>query len=139
MRLYRELVLDFWRDHPDEKLRLAGQAARLLWQPNVLETEGRPGAGTWRDTARSTVEPAFMIALFALALIGVFIVPRRFLALALLLLAYQTLVAMMFAGATRYRVPWDFLIAILAAVALDRVIERRGRASYRERSPSPTS
>ena len=31
------------------------------------------------------------------------------------LLAYQTLVAMGFAGATRYRVPWDFLLALAAA------------------------
>ena len=67
MRLYREEVVEFWREHPGEKARLAGQAARLLWQPNVLETEGRPGAGTWRDTARSVVEPAFMIALYVLA------------------------------------------------------------------------
>ncbi len=73
MRLYRDEVLEFWREHPDEKLRLAGQSARLLWQPNVLETEGRPGAGTWRDTARSTVEPAFMIALYAFAVVGLFI------------------------------------------------------------------
>ena len=61
MRFFREQVVEFWREHPGEKARLAGQAARLLWQPNVLETEGRPGAGTWRDTARSTVEPIFMI------------------------------------------------------------------------------
>ena len=45
MRLFRDEVVDFWREHPGEKARLAGQAARLLWQPNVLETEGRPGAG----------------------------------------------------------------------------------------------
>ena len=35
-----------------------------------------------------------------------------------MLLGYNTLVAMVFAGATRYRVPWDFLLAILAAFAL---------------------
>ena len=130
MRLYRDEVLDFWQDHPGEKLRLAGQSARLLWQPNVLETEGRPGAGTWQDTARSIVEPAFMIALYALALVGVFVVPRSFAALALLLLGYQTLIAMLFAGATRYRVPWDFLLAIMAAAGFaaiaERVLRRRG-------------
>jgi len=131
MRLYRREVLDFWREHPGEKLRLAGQSARLLWQPNVLETEGRAGAGTWQDTARSVVEPAFMVALYLLALIGLFALPRSFVAFALLLLGYQTLVAMLFAGATRYRVPWDFLVAILAAAGFAAITElvarRRGR------------
>ena len=128
MRYYRGLVVDFWGEHPGEKVRLAGQAARLLWQPNVLETEGRPGAGTWQDTARSVIEPAFMIALYALALVGLFLLPRSFVALALSLLAYQTLVAMLFAGATRYRVPWDFLIALMAAAgigAIARLVSRR--------------
>jgi hypothetical protein len=132
MRLYRDEVVDFWREHPDEKLRLAGQSVRLLWQPNVLETEGRPGAGTWQDTARSVVEPAFMIALYAFALVGVFVLPRSFVALALLMLGYQTLIAMLFAGATRYRVPWDFLVAILAAAGIAAIVERiaRRRRAY---------
>jgi hypothetical protein len=130
MRLFRDEVLDFWREHPGEKLRLAGQATRLLWQPNVLETEGRPGAGTWRDTARGVVEPAFMIALYAFALVGLFFVPRSFLVLALLLLGYQTFVAMLFAGATRYRVPWDFLVALCAAAGIAAVANRLGWRRY---------
>jgi hypothetical protein len=121
MRFFRDKVLDFWRDHPGEKARLAGQAARLLWQPNVLETEGRPGAGTWRDTARSVAEPAFMVTLYALALGGLFVLERGFVVLAVVLLGYQTLIAMAFAGATRYRVPWDFLIAIMAAAGIGAV------------------
>lgn len=124
MRFYQDRVTEFWREHPREKLRLAGQSARLLWQPNVLETQGRPGAGTWQDTARSVVEPAFMIALYAFALAGLFVLPRGFVALTLLLLGYQTATAMLFAGATRYRVPWDFLIAILAAAGLAAVLRR---------------
>jgi 4-amino-4-deoxy-L-arabinose transferase-like glycosyltransferase len=136
MRFYREEVVEFWREHPGEKLRLAGQAVRLLWQPNVLETEGRPGAGTWRDTARSVVEPAFMIALYALAVVGLLVLPRSFATLALLLLGYQTLVAMLFAGATRYRVPWDFLLAIMAAAAIDAIVERTAqRRAYAEAPP----
>ena len=43
--------------------------------------------------------------------------PRFLAALTVLLLGYQTLVAMLFVGETRYRVPWDFLIALLAARA----------------------
>jgi len=118
MRFFRDKVVDFWREHPGEKARLAGQATRLLWQPNVLETEGRPGAGTWRDEARSIVEPVFMTALYVLAVVGLFVLPRSFVVLALIFLGYQTVVAMLFAGATRYRVPWDFLIAIMAAAGI---------------------
>ncbi len=133
MKLFQDEVVTFWREHPGEKARLAGQAARLLWQPNVLETQGRAGAGTWRDTARSVVEPVFMIALYVFALIGIFVLPRSFVVLAAILLSYQTLVAMVFAGATRYRVPWDFLIAIMAAAGiaavLGRIRSRRGYAS----------
>jgi 4-amino-4-deoxy-L-arabinose transferase-like glycosyltransferase len=131
MTFFQDRVLEFWRDHPGEKLRLAGQAVTILWQPNVLETEGRPGAGTWRDHARGIVEPAFMIVLYAAAIVGLFVLPRTFVWLALLLLGYQTLVAMLFAGATRYRVPWDFLIAIMAAAGIGaisrRLAERRRR------------
>ena len=134
-RLFLDEVVEFWREHPGEKARLAGQAARLLWQPNVLETEGRPGAGTWRDTARSVVEPAFMIALYVFALVGLFVLPRSFVALALVLLGYQTLVAMLFAGATRYRVPWDFLVAILAAGGINAFVGWfRVRRGYRPAS-----
>ena len=47
--------------------------------------------------------------------------------LAVALLAYHTLAAMVFAGATRYRVPWDFLLALLAAGALTDFVARRRR------------
>jgi hypothetical protein len=59
-----------------------------------------------------------MIPLYCLALAGLFFVPRAFAVLCVLLLAYQTAVAMIFVGVTRYRVPWDFLLALLAATAL---------------------
>ena len=48
--------------------------------------------------------------------------------LALLVLAYQTLAAVVFVGATRYRVPTDFLIALLAAAVFERVFGRRFRS-----------
>ena len=56
--------------------------------------------------------------------------PRFLAALTVLLLGYQTLVAMLFVGETRYRVPWDFLIALLAARAL---VELSARARARRR------
>ena len=35
---------------------------------------------------------------------------------------------MLFAGATRYRVPWDFVLALLAGAAADRYLPRRASA-----------
>ncbi|HVA30190.1 MAG TPA: hypothetical protein VMU58_02875, partial [Gaiellaceae bacterium] len=55
--------------------------------------------------------------------IGLFLAPRAFVVLALLLLAYQTVCAAVFVGATRYRIAWDFLLALLAAAALARAAE----------------
>jgi hypothetical protein len=65
-----------------------------------------------------------MIVLYALGAVGLFIVPRRFAALVVLLLAYQWFWAMLFAGDTRYRAPWDFLIALCAAATVVRLWER---------------
>jgi len=136
MRLYREEVVDFWREHPGEKGRLALQAVRMLWNPVPSESD-ESGSGLAR-TARRTVEPAYMFVLSALALVGLFVAPRRFVALTLLFLAYNTLAAAVFAGTARYRAPWDFLLALLAAFALawiwERVRQRRG--GYEAAPPS---
>src|SRR5919201_2235388 len=127
MRYYRHLAFEWMEHHPGEKAKLAGVAARMLWQPAVTRTEGRSGAGTSLDVGRRVVEPAYMIVLYALGLVGLLYVPRRLAALALALLAYDTLTAMLFAGETRYRVPWDFLIALCAAAAFTRRVRRRAR------------
>ena len=115
MRFYRRRAVDFIGDHPSEKAKLAALAARMLWQPSVTRTEGRRGRGTFLDTARTWIESAYMIVLYTLGIVGLLFLPRRVAALALLLLAYDTLAAMVFAGETRYRVSWDFLIAISAS------------------------
>ncbi|TMK54793.1 MAG: hypothetical protein E6G60_21215 [Actinobacteria bacterium] len=65
-----------------------------------------------------------MIPLYLLGLVGLFFVPRAFAVLAVLLLAYQTAVAMIFVGVTRYRVPWDFLLCALAAATVLEVARR---------------
>ena len=96
-------------------------ASRAAGDPDAVEPGAarvrRSGSGTAR-AARRTIEPAFMVALYVLAVAGVFVAPPYFVVLALLLLAYNTLAAMVFAGTARYRVPWDFLLALLAAFAL---------------------
>lgn len=128
MRFYRELALDFMREHPGEKAKLAAYGAKLLWQPNVPKTEGRPGRGTLLDVARDWAEPLYMVPVFLLALYGLRVLPRPFVVLALSLLAYQTAMAMLFVGQTRYRAPWDFLLMLLAASALARLA---GRVPFR--------
>jgi hypothetical protein len=75
----------------------------------------------------------FMVTVYALAVVGAFLVPRRFLVLVLLLEGYSTLAAMVFAGTVRYRAPFDFLLTILAAAALV-----RGWTALRERRLAAT-
>ena len=127
MRAYQRRVLDFWREHPGEKARLAAQATVMLASPRGTQATGRPGAGTWLDTARDWALPLYMVVLYVGAALGVALLPRRFVVLAVGLLGYQLLAAMVFAGATRYRVPWDFLLALLAAGALTELLTRRKR------------
>jgi len=120
MRFYRGLVTDFWREQPGEKAKLAVQAAGMLWNPSFSverEERSRGLVGVAKDWG----EPIYMGAIYVLALAGVFLVSRGFAVLAVALLAYNTLAAMVFVGNVRYRVPWDFLLAVLAAIALERM------------------
>jgi 4-amino-4-deoxy-L-arabinose transferase-like glycosyltransferase len=128
MRLYRDEVVDFWRDQPGEKARLMVQATGMQWSPVPAESDAS-GSGAAR-LARKTVEPAYVVVLYLAALAGLFFAPGRFVALAALLLSYNTLAAMVFAGTARYRVPWDFLLALLAAFAFAAAWERRSRRAY---------
>jgi 4-amino-4-deoxy-L-arabinose transferase-like glycosyltransferase len=118
---FQRKVISFWVHHPGAKAELMPLDAKWLWQPSVVGVSDRPGQGTWLDTMRFVAEPVYMIPLYILAAIGLFLVPRTFALLAVLLLGYQTLAAMLFVGETRYRVPWDFLFALLASYALLRL------------------
>jgi 4-amino-4-deoxy-L-arabinose transferase-like glycosyltransferase len=115
MSFYQHLAVQYVEHHPGAKLKLAALSEQLFWQPTVIETGGSSGG-----FGKQVAEPAYMIALYALAAIGLFVAPRTFVALALLLFAYQSFWAAVFVGATRYRVSFDFLLAILAATALSR-------------------
>jgi hypothetical protein len=121
MRYFENVTETYVEHHPGEKAKLAFQATKLLWDPRVHETQGRPGKGTWRDVARRIVEPVWAIPLMLLAVAGLFLAAdRAFTLLAASLLLYNTLAAMVFAGTTRYRVPFDFLLVLLALAAVDR-------------------
>jgi 4-amino-4-deoxy-L-arabinose transferase-like glycosyltransferase len=124
MSWYTQRATSWAEDHPGRKLKLAALSEQLLWQPNVIETTGSPGAGTHLDVGRRVVEPTYMGIVYALAFVGLFVAPRVFVVLALLLFAYQSVCAALFVGATRYRIAWDFLLALLAAAAL-RLLARR--------------
>jgi 4-amino-4-deoxy-L-arabinose transferase-like glycosyltransferase len=123
---FQSKVISFWIHHPGDKAKLVPVDAKFLWQPSVVDVTDLPGAGTWLDTMRSVAEPAYMIPLYILGIVGLFVVPRFFAWLAVLLLGYQTAVAVLFVGETRYRVPWDFLIALLAAAAVMEIVRRIG-------------
>src|SRR5207342_3132664 len=102
---------DFWREHPGEKARLAGQAARMLWDPRSIRTEGRSEAGGFVDDARSWGQPLYTIPLYLLALIGFVVLPRRIAALAQALLPYGAFAASVCAGASRSRDPSALALA----------------------------
>lgn len=127
MRFFRAEVLEFWREQPGEKGALAVRGVGMLWDPRATRAEGQPGEGTALDFARTWVVAVYVLALYALALPGLLAVPRAFAALALLLLAYGTLAAAAFVGATRYRAPWDFVLALLAAAGALWVVRRMRR------------
>jgi len=137
-RFYRDRVFDFWREHPGEKGRLMVQAVGMLWSPFLSVTADDRGQQGLSDLLQRTVEPAFVLLLYAFASWGVFLAPRRFVVLAALLLGYNTLAAMVFAGTVRYRAPWDFVLALLAAFALVRAwtLLRRRRSPAASRAAS---
>jgi 4-amino-4-deoxy-L-arabinose transferase-like glycosyltransferase len=137
-RYYQHRVYRFWRDHQGAKAKLMGQAVRMEWDPRTTKTVSRPSRGSGVDTARDWAEPVYASLLFALGVLGLFRVPRWFAALVLTLLAYETLAAMVFVGATRYRVAWDFLIALLAGPAVVWLYEL-ARERHPTVSPSKTA
>jgi hypothetical protein len=122
---YQHKAWRFVRDHPGEKKKLATQAVRMEWDPRTTASATDSGHGA----IRSLVQPLYTSFLYALALLGIFVASRRFVGLALAVLAYQTLAAMVFVGATRYRVATDFLLALLAAGAIEWALTRRRRGS----------
>jgi hypothetical protein len=117
---YQDLVWDFWREHPGEKAKLMVQATGMQWDPRSDLREGRNEQGGALDIPRKWFEPIYVVPLLLLALAGLWAVAPTLRTLALLFLAYETAMAWIFAGTTRYRVPWDFVLALLAAAAIER-------------------
>jgi 4-amino-4-deoxy-L-arabinose transferase-like glycosyltransferase len=122
---YEHLVFQFWEHHPGAKVKLAAQATQMMWSPTVGVESSSVG------TLRKWVEPLYVVPLFLLAITGLFLVAPLLRALAVIFVVYETAAAWVFAGTTRYRVPWDFVLALLAAAALERLWSR---LPYRRRS-----
>jgi 4-amino-4-deoxy-L-arabinose transferase-like glycosyltransferase len=135
---WTHLVLQFWEHHPGAKLKLMAQATELLWDPAVTADNEVSGTSGVFRSLRHLAEPAFVIPLYALAIAGLFLVPMPFRVLALIFVGYETLAAWVFAGTTRYRVPWDFVLALLAAAALTRIPLRRGARRAVEATVAPS-
>jgi hypothetical protein len=129
MRLYEHATIKFWRHHPGEKAKLAVQATRMLWQPQQTRTEGGPSSGVLKQWS----EAVWTIPMYVLAAVGLFVVARSFAALALIFLLYNTAAAWVFAGATRYRISFDFVLALLAGAAIERLWSR---SRYTSSTPS---
>jgi 4-amino-4-deoxy-L-arabinose transferase-like glycosyltransferase len=125
MRFYTRLAREWVVHHPGAKLKLAQLTVRMEWDPRPTKTEGRSGKGTRLDTVRDDIQPLYTGALFVLGIAGLWFAPGWYTVLAVGLLAYNTLAAAVFVGATRYRVSWDFLIALLAACAVQAWWRRR--------------
>jgi 4-amino-4-deoxy-L-arabinose transferase-like glycosyltransferase len=118
---YEHLVVKFVVHHPGAKVKLMAQATKMLWSPSVTADGGESSSAGGVGMIKSIVEPAYVVVLYVLAFIGLFFVERAFAVLALTFLGYETLAAWVFAGTTRYRVPWDFVLALLASAALTRL------------------
>ncbi len=88
----------------------------MLWDPRAQAGESDTGSGA--NDPQTWVEPLWVVPLYVLAVVGLFAVAPWFGALALVFVGYETAMAWIFAGTTRYRVPWDFVLALLAAAAV---------------------
>ena len=97
------------------------QATWMLWNPRV-GIEGAQESGV--DSLRHWAEPLYAVPLFLLAIAGLFVVPVAVPRARPDLRPLRDRAAWVFAGTTRYRVPWDFVLALLAAAAIDRLIAR---------------
>ena len=110
---------------------LAVQATRMLWSPGAARSRTRAGAAQparARAVCRARVRHRRSTCSRSSASSSR---RRTSSGWRSLMLAYNTLAAMVFAGTARYRAPWDFLLALLAAFALASALGARAATSTR--------
>ena len=111
-----------------------GQATRMLWDPRPTKTETGPSSGG-HSSLRTWAETAYALPLFALALLGLVLGFRspcrrggssRSPSCSSSTRRWRRCSSR---ARRRYRVPWDFVLALLAGAAVDLVLARRSSAS----------
>jgi 4-amino-4-deoxy-L-arabinose transferase-like glycosyltransferase len=131
MHFYEHLVARFWEHHPGEKAKLAVQATGMLWSPTVRKEQADAGSSGGLARYRSLVEALWAVPVFLLAALGLALVRAPFLRLAIVFLVYETVAAWVFAGTTRYRIAWDFVLVVLAVGGIETLLSRRAASRSR--------
>ena len=123
MRFYRGLgASTSGASSPARRRSSPAQAAGMLWGPRVTRRARGRGAGARRRRDRTGASRSTWSRSSSLALVGLRYASRgRSPCSRSRLLAYNTLAAMVFVGNAATASPWDFLLALLAAVALERL------------------
>ncbi|MBK8268583.1 MAG: glycosyltransferase family 39 protein [Planctomycetes bacterium] len=119
-REYREIALSWATDHPKETLQLAFVKLMRTWSIEI-------NAADYTSPLLRSICWLSVAPIFALAAVGVWMTRNRPAILALLLAPalYFTLIHMVFVGSVRYRLPAMPFLFVLAAVAIDALIDRR--------------
>lgn len=118
--LLRDRALRFVREHPGQALHLAVVKLGRYWSP-------WPNADTFRSKWLAIASAIYTLPLFALWIIGAWILRRDPRALVLLAgpLLYFCALHMVFAGSMRYRIPGAVPAAGMAAIGLGTVVTRQ--------------
>ena len=129
-RKFYQLGLAHVRAHPGHFLRLMGVKFLRFWRLWPHAAEPSVGLG------KAIVAGATFVPILLLAIAGALAARRRWrpLLLIYLLILYYTLLHMVFMAITRYRLPIEPYLIVLAAVALTRAARRPAKEP-----PCPTS
>jgi 4-amino-4-deoxy-L-arabinose transferase-like glycosyltransferase len=141
---HRDQALAYLRDHPGEWPRLFGVKFLVMWSPELMPREVPPGAYLIDEAVFQYETPAFQVArvvhvlyftpLLILGLVGMWLTvrERRPVAPILAVLLAITITYVIFHPSTRYRLPADPFLFVLAAYAVHRLWQSWRRRQRRE-------
>ncbi|MCO6439108.1 MAG: hypothetical protein J5J06_18600 [Phycisphaerae bacterium] len=126
------------RDNPERILDLAAQKMERMWNPF-------PNVGSYQSPLIRLVSAAWMVPFYALAVAGIFILPKirggiefREVFFLLLPALYLSALHSLFVGSVRYRLPAIPMLAVLAAATLAAPwFGRRGSVAGTVETPPP--
>ncbi len=128
----RHLAIDYMRAHPGRLALSAAARVGRVWSVYAPVQTAELARGEGRPLGLSLVGVGMLYVLFPIAIVGAFVLRRRRVPVFPLLgtFAIVTLTGVAFYGWTRFRVPAEVAIVVLASVALDGwLFERRERTS----------